>query len=88
MREVLEEAFALLGGKIALAHAKDVRVSETDPSECVRPAAGKGVLDYATYARLLRASGYDGALIMHSLDEADVPASKAYVERYFAGLIR
>jgi sugar phosphate isomerase/epimerase len=87
MRSVLEEAFALLGNKIALAHAKDVRVSETVPSECVRPAAGQGVLDYATYARLLRASGYDGALIMHSLDEAEVPVSKAYVEGYLAGLI-
>jgi sugar phosphate isomerase/epimerase len=87
MQEVLEEAFALLRGRIALAHAKDVRISAAQPDECVRPAAGKGVLDYATYARLLGASGYDGALIMHSLSEAEVPGSKAYVERYFTGLL-
>jgi sugar phosphate isomerase/epimerase len=83
MHDVLEEAFALLGTKIALAHAKDVRISDRDPQECVRPAAGNGVLDYATYARLLRGSGFDGALVLHSLDEPEVPASKAYVERYF-----
>jgi sugar phosphate isomerase/epimerase len=83
MQEVLEEAFALLGKKITLAHAKDVRVSDQDAQECVRPAAGKGVLDYATYARLLRGSGFAGALVLHSLDESEVPASKAYVERYF-----
>jgi len=83
MREVLAEAFALLGDKIALAHAKDVRVSHQDPDECVRPAAGKGVLDYATYARLLAASPYDGAVVMHSLSEDEVPASKAYVEQFF-----
>lgn len=83
MREVLEEAFALLGSHIALAHAKDVRPPAPGSDECTRPAAGTGVLDYATYARHLRASGYDGGLIMHSLDEAEVPTSKAYVERYF-----
>jgi sugar phosphate isomerase/epimerase len=87
MQAVLEEAFALVGGRIALAHAKDVRLAE-DGGECVRPAAGTGQLDYATYARLLQACGYDGALVMHSLEEAEIPASKAYVERYFGAALR
>jgi sugar phosphate isomerase/epimerase len=87
MREVLERAFRILSGRIALAHAKDVRLSDRDPDECVRPAAGTGVLDYATYARLLTASGYSGALVMHSLSEAEVPAAKAHVERYFGSAL-
>jgi sugar phosphate isomerase/epimerase len=82
MQEVLEEVFARVGRFIALAHAKDVRPPEPGREECVRPAAGTGVLDYSTYLRLLRQSGYTGALIMHSLSEAKLPASKAYVESY------
>jgi len=82
MRAVLEDAFARVGGYIALAHAKDVREPDTGGSECVRPAAGTGVLDYALYIRLLRASGYDGGLIMHSLSEAEIPSSATYVRRY------
>jgi sugar phosphate isomerase/epimerase len=82
MTEVLEDAFAHVGRFIALAHAKDVRAPAPGSDECLRPAAGTGVLDYDRYLRLLRAAGYDGGLIMHSLDEAEVPASKAYVERY------
>jgi sugar phosphate isomerase/epimerase len=82
MQEVLEDAFARLGRHIALAHAKDVRSPDPGSHECVRPAAGAGLLDYATYVRLLRQSGYTGALIMHSLSEAELPASKEYVERF------
>jgi len=84
MTEVLEEVFARVGPYVALAHAKDVRRAEGDREECVRPAAGTGVLDYGFYLRLLRAGGYDGGLIMHSLSEAEVPASKAYVERFLS----
>ena len=79
---VIEEAFALVGNYIALAHAKDVRGPNPGGDECVRPAAGTGVLDYTTYLRLLTASGYAGGLIMHSLSESEVVSSKAYVERY------
>lgn len=82
MDAVLDEVFARVGGYIALAHAKDVRGPDPGGEECVRPAAGTGVLDYARYLRLLRATGYDGALIMHSLSEAEVPASAAYVRRF------
>jgi sugar phosphate isomerase/epimerase len=84
MDAVLEEVFARVGRYIALAHAKDVRGPNPGGTECVRPAAGTGVLNYALYLRLLRASGYDGALIMHSLSEAEVPASAAYVRAHLA----
>jgi sugar phosphate isomerase/epimerase len=82
MTEVLEDVFARVGRFIALAHAKDVRPPDPGQEECTRPAAGTGVLDYAAYIRLLRASGYDGGLIMHSLTEAELPASTRYVENY------
>jgi sugar phosphate isomerase/epimerase len=82
MTEVLEEVFARVGRFIALAHAKDVLPPEPGQDECIRPAAGTGILDYAAYMRLLRAAGYDGGLIMHSLTEAELPTSRAYVESY------
>ena len=82
MHEVLEDAFARVGRHIALAHAKDVRLPYPGDDECVRPAAGTGVLDYSLYLRLLRASGYNGGLIMHSLDETEVPASRDFVRRH------
>lgn len=83
MDEVLEEVFELVGGYIALAHAKDVRLSASGDGECVRPAAGQGVLNYAAYNRLLNASGYNGGLVMHSLSEAEVPSSRDYVRGFF-----
>lgn len=84
MREVLEDVFARVGRSIALAHAKDVRPPEPGRDECVRPAAGTGVLDYPLYLHLLRESGYTGGLIMHSLSESELPASQAYVESYLS----
>jgi sugar phosphate isomerase/epimerase len=82
MSEVLEAGFARVGRFITLAHAKDVRLPDPGGEECIRPAAGTGVMDYALFMRLLRESGYDGGLIMHSLSEAELPASQRYVESY------
>ncbi|HEV7216521.1 MAG TPA: sugar phosphate isomerase/epimerase [Chloroflexota bacterium] len=82
MDAVLNDIFQRVGGYIVFAHAKDVRPPEPGGTECVRPAAGTGMLNYALYLDLLRQSGYDGALVMHSLEEAEVPASAAYVRRF------
>ena len=49
MREILDEAFALLGEHIAFAHAKDL---DRD-GEAGHLAAGKGLLDYDQYLSLL-----------------------------------
>jgi sugar phosphate isomerase/epimerase len=68
MREVLDEAFALLGGQLVVAHAKDL---DRD-GEAGRLAAGKGVLDYDHYLALLKKAGFDGPLILHSLAEGEV----------------
>lgn len=69
MTAILTEAFDLLGGAIALAHAKDL----TEDGHAGNAAAGTGLLDYDHYIRLLHASGYTGALVLHGLSEAQTP---------------
>tara|TARA_Y100000588_G_scaffold31827_1_gene31174 strand:- start:775 stop:1638 length:864 start_codon:yes stop_codon:yes gene_type:complete len=75
MREILDEAFDLLGGDIAMAHAKDL---ERD-GEAGHVAAGTGLLDYDHYLNLLQGIGFDGALIAHSLREDQVGESKIFL---------
>ncbi len=77
MAEILEEAFGLLGPDIALAHAKDFR--DGPPLNTV--AAGRGMLDWPRCLELLRAAGYNGPLILHSLAEDEVPAAIAFLRR-------
>jgi sugar phosphate isomerase/epimerase len=72
-RRVLEEAFELLWSELVLAHAKDLR-----PDGSV-VAAGQGSVDYDTYLELLRAAGFDGALVLHGLAESEVPGSVAFL---------
>lgn len=66
MREVLEEAFDLLGKDIVIAHAKDL----SHDGEAGHEAAGEGVLDYDSYLRLLQKHGFHGPLILHGLAES------------------
>ncbi len=75
MRETLNEAFELLGPDIAIAHAKDLGPSAEHPFA----AAGKGVLDFPYYLKLLKNSGYDGTLVMHGLEPEEVPESFAFL---------
>jgi sugar phosphate isomerase/epimerase len=74
---VLRHAFALLAPYLVLAHAKDVLPPAPGEDECRRVAAGSGMLDYPLYLHLLRAAGYEGALILHDLKEEEIPAAKA-----------
>ena len=75
MRAILDEAFALLGDDIVIAHAKDL----SRDGDAGHEAAGTGLLDYDYYLARLRAAGFDGPLILHSLDEAQVDASVAFL---------
>ena len=75
MERILHEAFELLGDDIVLAHAKDL----THDGEAGQVAAGRGQLDYDLYLQLLHASGYHGALPLHSLGEDEVSASVAFL---------
>lgn len=81
MAEILDEAFVLLGGDIALAHAKDL---DRD-GEAGHLAAGTGLLDYDRYVALLRASGYAGPVILHGLAEDQVEGCVAFLGGKLAG---
>jgi sugar phosphate isomerase/epimerase len=80
-QRVLDHAFRNLGPYIALAHAKDIAPGN---GECRRVSPGEGVLDFRYYLKLLRASGYDGALIMHDLAESQVAECAARFQRWLA----
>ena len=82
MREILDEAFALLGDDIALAHAKDL---DRD-GQAGHLAAGTGLLDYDQYLGLLKENGYDGAVILHGLSEAQVPFCTDFLREKVAAL--
>ncbi|HLJ56307.1 MAG TPA: sugar phosphate isomerase/epimerase [Chthonomonadaceae bacterium] len=75
MAAILDEAFALLGPDIALAHAKDL---DRDGDAGHLPA-GQGLLDYGRYLRLLSQSGYTGPLILHGLTEPQVDTCIAFL---------
>jgi sugar phosphate isomerase/epimerase len=81
MGEVLRHAFDLLGGDIALAHAKDLVAD----GEAGNKPAGTGVLDYGLYLRLLEQSGFTGSLILHSLKEEEMPFSLGFVRERMKG---
>lgn len=63
---LVEEAVGLLGDRIAMAHAKD-RFADGRFA-----TAGKGVIDFSHFLRVLRGAGFDGDLVTHGLaaDEA------------------
>ncbi|GMU23286.1 MAG: hypothetical protein AMXMBFR13_33670 [Phycisphaerae bacterium] len=75
MREILREAFELLGDEIVLVHAKDLSAD----GEAGHEAAGTGLLDYDCYFECMRSSGFDGPVVLHGLTEAQLPASMAFV---------
>lgn len=71
--DVMDETFDLLGDAIVMAHAKDKR---PDNGFC---AAGKGVLDYQRYLRRLYEMNFEGAIILHSLEEWEVDTSVQFL---------
>ena len=74
---ILEEAADLLGPDITSAHAKDITPNE----ETAHVAAGNGCLDYHLFFSLLARAGYDGAVLLHSLSETEVPGAVAFLRR-------
>lgn len=75
MNDVLSEAFDLLGEHIVLAHAKDLMID----GEAEFVAAGQGIVDYEHYVQLLSAAKFEGPLILHGLEEAQVESSLRYL---------
>lgn len=80
MTAILEEAFALLGRDIVLAHAKDL---DHDGAAGDLPA-GHGRLDYARYLSLLHGSGYRGAIVLHSLTESQAAGCATFLRQKIA----
>jgi sugar phosphate isomerase/epimerase len=80
MKEILDEAFALLGKDMVLAHAKDL---DRDGEAGHKPA-GQGVLDYDRYISLLRKYDYRGPLLLHGLTVAQVPGCMAFLRAKLA----
>jgi sugar phosphate isomerase/epimerase len=77
-QQVLDEAFALLGDSILIAHAKD---RNKDFQTC---AAGKGILDFEYYLKCAKQSGFNGPIIMHGLEERDVAFARSFVRQRLA----
>ena len=77
-REILDEAFDLLGGDIGIAHAKDL----TRDGAAGNAAAGTGLLDYAYYIHLLRQSGFNGAVVLHGLSAAQAPGCVDFLKAF------
>jgi sugar phosphate isomerase/epimerase len=80
MREILEEAFTLLGKDIVLAHAKDL----DHDGDAGHKAAGQGKLDYDQYVTWLHRVGFKGPLLLHGLSEAQVPGCVAFLRAKLA----
>jgi sugar phosphate isomerase/epimerase len=75
MAEVLDEAFQQIGDHVAFAHGKDL----DHDGDAGHLAAGHGVLDFDRYLALLRAAGYDGAVILHGLTEEQAPGCRDFL---------
>ena len=79
MHHILDEAFALLGEYLVLAHAKDIGPDNTFL------AAGTGILDYDYYLHHLKAANAEIPLIIHGLSEAQVDASVRFLREKLQG---
>ena len=80
MKAMLDEAFALLGKDIVLTHAKDL----DHDGDAGHLAAGQGRLDYDRYLSLLLSSGFNGPLLLHGLNAAQVPGCVAFLREKLA----
>jgi sugar phosphate isomerase/epimerase len=76
----VDEAVDLLGGWIAIAHAKD-RLPDGRFG-----TAGDGVLDYPYFLRALKRHGFEGSLITHGLSEADAGRVAAFLRKRIAAV--
>ncbi|WP_347246282.1 sugar phosphate isomerase/epimerase [Thermogutta sp.] len=71
--QILEQAVRLLGPSIVAAHAKDVVRTG------MAAKFGEPLVDYSCYLQLLSDHGFDGALLIHSVAEHDVPQVIAFL---------
>lgn len=82
MQPMLSDIFQRVGAQTVIAHAKDVKAAPSaDDTEL--PCAGKGVLDYPLYLRLLAQLDREMYLAVEHLTLADVPSARDYVLAQF-----
>jgi sugar phosphate isomerase/epimerase len=82
MQPMLKDIFQRVGERTVIAHAKDVKAApNADDTEL--PAAGRGVLDYPLYLRLLAQLDREIYLAVEHLTLAEVPATRDYVLAQF-----
>jgi sugar phosphate isomerase/epimerase len=77
MREILSEAFDLLGDYVVLAHAKDL----DHDGDAGNLPAGKGLLDYDHYLSLFKQHNIDIPIILHGLGEEDVDNCVSFLHK-------
>lgn len=81
VRPVMDNAFALLGDDICLAHGKDIK--EGDGLDCTY--AGNGIVDFDYFLDKLEQAGYKGGMILHGMKhEREFPESVAFLNGVFA----
>lgn len=80
MNQVLDDAFALIGRDIVLAHAKDL----SHDGDAGHEPAGRGKLDYPRYISLLRQYGFSGSILLHGLPETLAPECVDFMRRQLA----
>ena len=83
MKEILDEAFALVGKDIVLCHAKDL----DHDGEAGHKPAGHGVLDYDRYMSLLRKYQFKGPILLHGLTVEQVPGCLAFLRAKLASSV-
>jgi sugar phosphate isomerase/epimerase len=81
-RKGLAEAIDLLAADTILVHAKDRRA---DGSVC---PAGQGVVEFLPFLGRLRHAGYDGPLVVHGIEEGEVPTAVSYLRSTLETLSR
>ena len=65
VRPIMDNAFALLGDDIRIAHGKDIQAGEG----LTFTHAGNGIIDFGYYVEKLRTSGYTGGMLLHGIKE-------------------
>jgi sugar phosphate isomerase/epimerase len=88
VNERMPDMFATLGGRLAIAHAKDLRIPLEGETEgvlggVVLPGPGEGIMDYDLYVKLLMAADVETIIVEH-ISPATQQAAHAVVARSIA----
>ncbi len=73
VRPIMDNAFALLGPYIQMAHGKDIQAGEG----LAFTHAGNGIIDFGYFVDKLRECGYTGGMLVHGIKD----------ERYFPDVV-